>query len=286
MNFLILGSEGQLGKSIANSGSFKEHNLYCFDKPEADITDKSVIDGLFKRFSIDVVINCAAYTNVDRSETDREETFAVNVEGVRNIAQCAAVYGAVMVHISTDFVFDGKKGSPYTEDDSLNPLNFYGETKAKSEEAVLDTLDKYYIIRTSSMYSSIGRNFVKAIIENGRIREEIRVVSDQISSPTNSDDLAEAIIRLIETGKYGIYHFADSGSCSKYEMAAFIAEYCRLPAAVKPCATSELNSEAERPANSVLDCGKYISVTGYTPPPWKASLEKFLETHRYMYENR
>lgn len=286
MNFLVLGSDGQLGHAIAENRLFSVHNVFLFDKDRLDITDENALLSFFSCNRIDAVINCAAFTNVDLCEKKKAEAELINVQGTRNIAQAALKYNTVMVHISTDFVFDGNKNTPYLEDEPTAPLNYYGLTKLRSEEIVRETVPKHFIVRTSSMYSRYGNNFVKAVIGRAIEADSIRVVDDQSSCPTNSNDLAEAIYKLLMTGKYGTYHWSNNGYCSKYEFAEYILKCCGLPAKVIPCKSSDYPDSAVRPRFSAFDCRKYSEATGEDIISWRDSVKSFLEENKDLYERK
>lgn len=286
MNFLVLGSEGQLGKAIAANRDFMEHGLFLYDRDRIDITDKQAVFSFFADHDIDAVINCAAFTNVDLCEKMKDEAYSINVCGTRNIAEAALQHNAVMIHISTDFVFDGEKSSPYSEDDPVCPLNYYGVTKLMSEEIVRETVPKHFIVRTSSMYSSNGSNFVKAVLRKALETGELSVVDDQVSCPTNADDLAEALFRLLLTEKYGAYHICGTGCCSKYEFAGFIVNYCGLSARVIPCSSSDFKDSAVRPRFSALDGSRYSEAVGKKMPLWQDSVKRFLDENKDLYERK
>lgn len=286
MNILVLGSEGQLGKAIAANRDFMEHGLFLYDRDRIDITDKQAVFSFFAEHDIDAVINCAAFTNVDLCEKMKDEAYSVNVCGTRNIAEAALQYNSVMLHISTDFVFDGKKDSPYSEEDPTAPLNYYGVTKLMSEEIVRETVPKHFIVRTSSMYSSNGSNFVKAVLRKALETGELSVVDDQVSCPTNADDLAEALFKLLMTEKYGTYHICGTGCCSKYEFAGFINKYCNIGAREIPCSSDNFKGSAVRPSFSALDCSKFSKAAGNEMPYWQDSVIKFLDENKDLYERK
>lgn len=286
MNFLVLGSEGQLGKAIAANRDFMEHGLFLYDRDRIDITDKQAVFSFFAEHDIDAVINCAAFTNVDLCEKMKDEAYSVNVCGTRNIADAALQYNSVMLHISTDFVFDGKKESPYFEDDITDPPNYYGVTKLMSEEIVRETVPKHFIVRTSSMYSRNGSNFVKVVINKALAGGEIAVVEDQVSCPTNADDLAAALFKLIMTEKFGTYHITDRGYCSKFEFAGFIVNYCGLSARVIPCSSSDFKDSAVRPHFSALDSSRFSRAAGEQMPLWQDSVKRFLDDNKDLYERK
>jgi dTDP-4-dehydrorhamnose reductase len=253
----------------------------------------------------DVIVNCAAYTNVDGCETNEETALLVNGRGPGHLAGAAKELGATLVHVSTDYVFDGTKNSPYTEEDVTNPQSAYGRSKLRGERAILESgLDKFFIVRTSWLYGSGGKNFVETIARLATEREELRIVADQVGSPTLTDDLARAIFNLLaldaspafakaSAGRrltphepYGIYHFADEGECSWYEFAEAIVAHlleAETPLKMKrilPIATHEYPLPATRPAYSVFSKDKYRKVTGAKIPNWKTSLVTYLRSFR------
>jgi dTDP-4-dehydrorhamnose reductase len=250
-----------------------------------------------------VIVNCAAYTNVDGCETNEETALLVNGRGPGHLAEAAKEFGATLVHVSTDYVFDGTKYSPYTEEDVTNPQSAYGRSKLLGEKAILESgLDKFFIVRTSWLYGPGGKNFVETIARLAKEREELRIVDDQVGSPTFTDDLARAIFNRLELGAspsfakasagrpvpppglYGIYHFADEGECSWYEFAeAIVAHLLRAgtPLQMKrilPIATHEYPLPAVRPVYSVFSKEKYRRATGATVPHWRESLEVYFRT--------
>jgi dTDP-4-dehydrorhamnose reductase len=235
----------------------------------------------------EVIVNCAAYTNVDGCETDEETANLVNGKGPGYLAEAAKGLGATLVHISTDYVFDGTKGSPYTEEDAPNPRSAYGRSKLLGEQAILQSgLEKFFIIRTSWLYGPGGKNFVETIARLAREREELRIVADQVGSPTLTDDLARAIFGLLKAGAFGIYHFADEGECSWYEFGEAIVAHLRKAGAplkmkrILPIATHEYPLPATRPAYSVFSKEKYRRVAGATVPHWRESLEVYFRNRK------
>ena len=284
MNFLILGSGGQLGRAISQCQMFANDSLYLYDKNMLDITDRDGVLSFFLVNKIDVIINCAAFTNVDLCEKMRNEAFTVNYQGTINVSEAAKQHDVVMIHISTDFVFNGEKEFPYSESDLTGPLNYYGVTKLMSEDIVRNIVPKHFVVRTSSMYSRNGNNFVKSVVKKALSSNEITVVNDQISCPTNADDLAEALYKLITTEKYGTYHIANEGYCSKFEFAQFILNCCGLTAKIKPCKSADFLNAAARPRFSALNCNKYSVTTGENLPFWQDSAKKFLYQNKDLYE--
>ena len=287
---LVVGCNGMLAKAIASAAP-AGYLLTGVDLPEFDMTDRSQVISLVHRLRPDTIINCAAYTNVDGCETEVRLANSVNGTAVGYLAESAKSVDATLVHVSTDYLFDGCKGSPYGEEDQPNPQSVYGNSKLLGEQAILTSeLKKYFIVRTSWLYGPGGRNFVETVLRLAGEREELKIVADQVGSPTYTVDLANAIFNLLDavTGHqfsapscYGIYHFSDEGYCSWYEFACTIVAEARrhnLPVVtreVRPIRTAEYPLPARRPANSVFDKSKYRNTTGAEVPEWRDSLKAY-----------
>lgn len=275
VNVLVTGANGQLGQAIQALAGFHTSLSFCFaGSKEADITDKQSLNMIFKRLKPRYCINAAAYTAVDKAESEQERAFAINAEGARNIAEVCKEYNTVLIHISTDFVFDGTKGKPYAEDDLTNPGSVYGRTKRDGEVAIQNILEQHYIIRTSWLYSQYGNNFMKTMLRLAAGRESLSVVNDQTGTPTNANDLAEAIIQVIlsEKQEYGIYHYSNEGETTWYVFAKKIFEINNIAIELQPVTTADYPTPAKRPAYSVLDKGKIKNTFGITIPKWDESL--------------
>lgn len=276
MNILVTGSAGQLGHSLRDIAADSANRYIFTDVAELDITDKSAIIRMMESENIKLVINCAAYTNVDKAEDDFDTANLINNTAVRNLAESCKQFGATLIHVSTDYVFDGSSNIPYTEDMPLAPLGVYGVTKLHGEQAVLESGCEYIIIRTSWLYSEYGKNFVKTMMMLTEERETLNVVFDQAGTPTYAGDLARAIYDIAETGKYkgntGIYHFSNEGVCSWYDFAREISELARTECDIRPCHSNEFPSKVNRPHYSVLDKTKIKTTFGLTIPYWKDSL--------------
>lgn len=279
-NILVTGSNGQLGNEIQNlAGTFKELRFIFTDVDDLDISKPSDISEFFDKNKVDFIINCAAFTAVDKAETNQVLANLLNAKSVGYLAEQANTHGAKLIHISTDYVFDGNHYLPYKEDDSLNPLSAYGKSKLNGEfEAV--KANRYIIIRTSWLYSSFGSNFVKSMIKNGRERESLNVVYDQIGGPTYAADLAEAILSIImqsvidaETFKSGIYHFANEGVTSWYDFTKAIHHFANIHCKVNPIETKDYPLPAVRPFYSVFNKDKIKSTFHLEIPYWRDSLE-------------
>lgn len=276
MNILVTGSAGQLGHSLRDIAADSTNHYIFTDVAELDITDKSAIIRMMESENIKLVINCAAYTNVDKAEDDFDTANLINNTAVRNLAEACKQFGATFIHVSTDYVFDGSSNIPYTEDMPLAPLGVYGVTKLHGEQAVLESGCDYIIIRTSWLYSEYGKNFVKTMMMLTEERETLNVVFDQAGTPTYAGDLASAIYDIVENNKYkgnnGIYHFSNEGVCSWYDFAHEISELARTECDIRPCHSNEFPSKVNRPHYSVLDKTKIKTTFGLTIPYWKDSL--------------
>ncbi len=280
-NILITGADGQLGSELRKLTQGREdiHCLYT-DLGELDITDADAVERYISDNAVTKVINCAAYNDVDRAETDSDAAIRLNVYGPMNLAEAAARHGIYLVHISTDFVFDGTKTSPYHETDRPSPISEYGRTKLAGEIAVKRSGCLSVIIRTSWLYSPMGkRNFVRTMLRLGEEEEFIKVVYDQKGTPTYARDLAEAILHILPqldaTPRYGeVFHYSDEGSCSKAEWAQKIMTLEHPDCDVVPVASTEFPSPAKRPAYSVLDKSLIKTVFGVKVPLWERSLSK------------
>lgn len=278
MKYLVTGSNGQLGHALINQLNHTKNTIYAFDKENLDISDYSQVESLFENINVDFVINCAAFTNVDLCENAQEMAKKINIDAARKLAEQAEKQKAKFIHISTDFVFDGNKSTPYTEDDKINPINFYGFTKAESENKVFNETNNCLVVRTSSVYSIYNSNFVKSIIRNGK-KGNIRVVDDQISCPTSSDYLASSIIKLINCNKLGVYNITNSGYCSKFEFAKFILNLFDIKTNLISCSSDEYKSPAKRPSFSALDNQKFRNEVSSDEVTWQQALIDFKDKY-------
>lgn len=276
MKVLITGSNGMLGHDLINA--LKErHDLIPTTSKTLDITDKKQTIDYIRDKKPDIVINSAAYTDVDGCEENRELAYSVNGEGVRNLALACRDIDCPLVHISTDYVFDGSATEPIREDGEIGPISVYGKSKLEGEEAIQEILDKYFIIRTAWLYGINGRNFPKTMLELAENHPEITVVYDEVGTPTYTPDLAEGISRLIETDYYGIYHLTNSGSCSWCEFARYIFEIAGRDVKVIPVTASEFARPAPRPSYSVLDNSNWIE-RGFKPlRSYKDAIKEYIE---------
>lgn len=283
LNVLVTGAGGQLGSALRLLCAGSANRYIFTDADRLDITDAQAVERFVAENGTDAVINCAAWTDVERAEEDEAAAYAVNCTAVGNLASAAARHGALLIHFSTDYIFDGRGCTPFTERDEPAPLNAYGRTKLAGERAVAASGCRYMIFRTSWLYSPTGRNFLLTMLRLTAERDSVSVVNDQIGAPTCAADLARAVFDIVEgglwAGREGIYHFANGGQCSWYDFAVGIASAAGHTACrVNPCRTCDYPARAVRPAYSVLDTGKYRRTFGATIPHWRESLEKCLKT--------
>ena len=285
LNILITGANGQLGRSLQRLGGVSPHNYICTDVAELDITDAGAVLRAVREHRIDVIVICAAYTDVEKAEEAEARADLLNHKAAGNLAAAAKETGATLFHVSTDYVFDGTAHTPYTEDVTPSPLGAYGRTKLAGERAVMASGCRYLIFRTAWLYSEYGKNFLKTMLCLSSERERLQVVFDQIGTPTYAGDLALALFSIIEAGRYagneGVYHFTNEGVCSWYDFATEIAaaaghDKCRII----PCHTSEFPTKATRPAYSVLDKTKVKQTFQMDIPHWREAMLYCLEKLR------
>lgn len=279
MNILITGANGQLGAAFRSlENSYPQHRFFFFSRSELDISNADAITQALKNTGADCLVNCAAYTAVDKAETDFEAALEINCTAVAAIAKACKTVGARFVHISTDYVFDGTANTPYSEADAVSPVNAYGASKQKGEEAVLQENKEAIIIRTSWVYSPWGANFVKTMLRLMQSRPEIGVVADQWGSPTYAPDLAEAILKILESGTWvpGIYHFSNEGAITWHQFATAIRDFAPFKCTVNPLTTEQYPTPAKRPHYSVMDKIKIQRTFGIKLKPWQQSLQTCL----------
>ena len=288
MKLLVVGANGQLGKEVqeilrngtADIGKIDD----CFitaektyvDIDELDITDIQAVKKFFDK-NFDIVINCSAYTNVKGAEEDFDTAYKVNALGARNLAIICSKIGAKLIHVSTDYVFDGNSNIPYTEADIANPQNVYGKTKLAGENFVKEFCPKSFIIRTSWLYGKYGKNFVYTMLNLGKVKDEINVVEDQIGTPTNANDLAYHILRIALTEEYGIYHVSGNGVCSWKDFAEEIMNLSGLKCRVNGIKSSDYPEKVKRPSYSVLDHVMLRLTVGDQMRNWKDAIKSFLK---------
>ena len=278
MNILVTGANGQLGCEMRRLGAVSPNNYIFTDVAELDITDSDAVMRVVKECAIEAIVNCAAYTNVDKAESDEAKAELINALAVGNLARAMKEVGGTLFHVSTDYVFGREGNTPRTEDMPLDPLGVYGRTKLHGEEAIAQSGCKALIFRTAWLYSEFGNNFLKTMMRLTAEREQINVVFDQVGTPTYAGDLALAIFSIIEAGVYegneGIYHFSDEGVCSWYDFAVEIAAAAgNTSCRINPCHSSEFPSPVTRPPYSVLDKTKIKNTFDIDIPHWRESME-------------
>ncbi len=278
----VTGSKGQLGQCIKSLNNDLVKDLW-FDYADADIldiTNKKEVETYFKLHKFDYCINCAAYTAVDNAENDQENAYKINVDGVINLVESCKRYNITLIHISTDFVFDGKSYYPYREEDNTNPISVYGKTKLEGEKVIISKLKNYYIIRTSWLYSEYGNNFLKTMLKLANSRPELGVINDQIGTPTYAKDLAEVILKLINEKKtsFGLYHYSNDGVASWYDFAVAIFDLMSINIIVNPIPTESYPTPAARPNYSVLNKSKIKRTFNINTSYWRASLKRCLHS--------
>lgn len=280
---LVTGGDGQLGLSLKQKIKEKPPVNCSFvftDVQELDIMDEIFVKTYFYSNKFDYVINCAAYTAVDKAETDTDIAKKLNADAVKYLAKSCSSQKATLIHISTDYVFSGEKPFPRKEDDPTYPLGIYGKTKLEGEVNALQYNSRSYIIRTAWLYSPYGNNFVKTMLKLFKEKDQINVIEDQLGSPTNALDLAEAILTIIQNdiGSYGIYHYSNEGECSWFQFAEEIKKLNNSNIKINPVPTSEYPTLAKRPKYSLLDKTKIKSTFGISIPDWKDSLKSYFNS--------
>ena len=283
MKIMITGGKGQLGSDCVRV--FREaHEVISIDLDEADITQLSEVETLVQRFEPDIIINCAAYTQVDNCETEKDLAWQVNVKGTENLAISSKKYGGLLIHISTDYVFDGRKRIPeaYVETDDPFPVSYYGKTKYQSEKIVKQTTNRHVILRTAWMYGINGNNFLKTMLKLALKypKNTIKVVNDQFGSPTWSHRLSLQIARIIDTDGHGTYHATSEGYCSWYDLATYFLDRMDVPHAVIPCTSEEYPTPAARPKNSILE-NRHLKEKGINiMAHWRDDVDHFVANFR------
>jgi len=291
MKLLVLGAAGQIGHELCRLRWPADYRIAGFDRADIDIADRQAVADAVQRERPDIVINAAAYTAVDRAEREAEAAFAVNATGPALLAAACKAAAIPLIHISTDYVFDGSKEGPYREDDPVNPLGVYGRSKAAGDRAVRAALAEHVILRTAWVYSAHGHNFVRTMLRLASERPVLRVVADQIGSPTSGADAARAIAAIVQRiaagdDHWGTYNFASAGAVSWHGFAQAIfdlaAPWRGPPPTVEAITTADYPTPACRPANSVLDCGRIAEVFGIAPRLWRDALAEVI---RELYES-
>lgn len=282
MNILVTGANGQLGNEIKNLAKDNcNHQFFFTSSADLDITNPSAVNNFFKTKNIQLCINCAAYTAVDKAESEKEKAFLVNAVAVGHLAKTCAAYQAKLIHISTDFVFDGTRAQPLKESDITNPLSVYGASKLEGEKLALEHLLTAIIIRTSWVYSSFGNNFVKTILRLCKEKPQLNIIYDQIGTPTYAEDLARAIFHITGNQHFlsqnGIFHFSNEGVCSWYDFAIAIRDFAALNTLIYPIETHQYPTPATRPKYSVLNKKLFKETFEFAIPYWRNSLRKCMD---------
>ncbi|MCD6319806.1 MAG: dTDP-4-dehydrorhamnose reductase [Candidatus Desulfofervidaceae bacterium] len=279
MEILITGANGQLAQDIWRLAEAKGWIVKAFVHQQLDITNYTQVKEAITFLKPDVVINCAAYNAVDEAETNWRQAFLVNGIGPRHLATICENLTIPLVHFSTDFVFDGQKNTPYTIADTPSPLSKYGLSKFLGEQEIVRLTHHYYLIRVSWVFGlkgKVGVNFIKKIISWAKDKKRLRIVTDQTSSPSYTEDIAKAVLDLIQTGQYGLYHLTNTGYCSRYEWARFILKTIKWSGELLPAKSKDFPTPAQRPVFSALDSFPLKHILGYELPSWQEATERFL----------
>ena len=278
---LVTGANGQLGKTIQSIVKNKSEFIFT-DINSLDITKKKEIELFIKNYDINCVVNCAAYTNVDQAEIEKEKADDLNCNAIKNLVEVSETYKLRLIHISTDYVYNGIDKSAITEYEHVNPQNYYGVSKLNGEKHIENSISESIVIRTSWLYSSFGKNFVKTIIEKSKDKDLLKIVGDQYGCPTNANDLADAIIRIVKSKdrideKSKIYNFSNLGFTSWFEFANVIAREINFNCSLEEIKTNEISQLSKRPKFTITNKTKIISAFNLKIPQWKESLKKFLK---------
>jgi dTDP-4-dehydrorhamnose reductase len=280
-NIIIVGGKGQLGQCLQEKvdSASQQFNYIFLGSADFDITSAEQTAAVFEKYSPAYCINCAAYTAVDQAEEDQQNAFEINEYAVKRLAENCSKYNTTLIHISTDFVFNGDSSIPLTEDLATNPVNVYGLSKLKGEQEIESILEQYYIIRTSWLYSEKANNFVKTMLKLSQSRSELTVIYDQVGTPTYAMDLADVILQIIQNDPkaYGLYHYSNEGVASWYDFAKAVFEFAEVDMKVSPVASSAFVTKAKRPHYSVLDKTKIKNALGLEIPYWRDSLNRCVQ---------
>jgi dTDP-4-dehydrorhamnose reductase len=277
---LVTGASGQLGQCLKqqlyNAGDI---SCYFASKEDLDITDNEAVQDFFSEYNFDYCINTAAYTNVEKAESEQKMAFLVNAEGAYNLAKVCKKHNVVLLHLSTDYVFDGTKKTPYLEEDPTNPLNVYGASKLKGEQYIITSCSKHFIIRTSWLYSQHGNNFLNSMLQFANQKKVLTITTQQKGTPTNANDVAQVLVSIIKTGnaRYGIYHFSNQGEATWYDFATAIFKATGEIDTVNLAKTKHYPTFAKRPNYSVLDCNKVQVTFNNKCSHWEDSLKDLIQ---------
>ena len=281
INLLVTGSSGQLGQCLKQLLlSATDISCYFAAREDLDITNSDELQRFFSDHNFDYCINTAAYTNVEKAESEQKEAFLINAEGAYSLAKACKKHNVVLLHISTDYVFDGMAKTPYQEQDPTNPLNVYGVSKLKGEQHIVDTWNKHFIIRTSWLYSQYGHNFLNSMLQFAKQKKALTITTQQKGTPTNANDLAQVLVTIIKTGnaRYGVYHFSNQGEATWYDFAKAIFKATGEIDTVNLAKTEHYATFAKRPAYSVLNCSKLKDTLDITYRNWEDSLKQIINS--------
>ena len=281
INLLVTGSSGQLGQCLKQLLlSATDISCYFAAREDLDITNSDELQRFFSDHNFDYCINTAAYTNVEKAESEQKEAFLINAEGAYSLAKACKKHNVVLLHISTDYVFDGMAKTPYQEQDPTNPLNVYGASKLKGEQHIVDTWNKHFIIRTSWLYSQYGQNFLNSMLQFAKQKKALTITTQQKGTPTNANDLAQMLVTIIKTGnaRYGVYHFSNQGEATWYDFTKAIFKATGEIDTVNLAKTEHYATFAKRPSYSVLNCNKLKDTLGITYRNWEDSLKQIINS--------
>jgi len=281
INLLVTGSSGQLGQCLKQLLlSATDISCYFAAREDLDITNSDELQRFFSDHNFDYCINTAAYTNVEKAESEQKKAFLINAEGAYSLAKACKKHNVVLLHISTDYVFDGMAKTPYQEQDPTNPLNVYGASKLKGEQHIVDTWNKHFIIRTSWLYSQYGQNFLNSMLQFAKQKKALTITTQQKGTPTNANDLAQMLVTIIKTGnaRYGVYHFSNQGEATWYDFAKAIFKATGEIDTVNLAKTEHYATFAKRPSYSVLNCNKLKDTLGITYRNWEDSLKQIINS--------
>ena len=279
-NILVTGSTGQLGSDVVKELLKRGYSTLSPNRSEFNLCSEDSIRNYILNSNCEAIVHCAAYTQVDKAEDEKDLCIKINATATKHIVKCAKILDIPMIYISTDYVFDGTKDGEYTENDETNPINIYGESKLAGEKYVQEILDKYYIVRTSWVFNINGKNFIETMLRLSKANNQLSIVNDQIGSPTYTKDLSRLLVDMLETSKYGLYHATNEGYCSWYEFANTIFKLANINIDIKAINSNEYASRAKRPLNSKLSKDKLIEY-GFKPlPHWEDALKDYLIRRR------
>lgn len=280
---LVTGANGQLGRCLKDASlGYPAYTFHFVDRSELDISKATSVKQFFSNQSFDYCINTAAYTNVEKAESEEDAAFSTNAMGAKNLAEACAENNMVLIHVSTDYVFDGEKRTPYLESDPTNPINIYGASKLKGEAYIQEICSAYFIIRTSWLYSQYGHNFLNSMLRFAEEGRDLSITTEQLGTPTNANDLAGAILEIInsQNEQYGLYHFSNKGNGTWYDFAEAIFTFSEQIKKVKLAKTEQYRTFAARPAYSILNTDKFSNNFGQSMIDWKDSLQQLIKNHK------